>query len=43
MEETSMKQVTNNDSDCYLLHVNSLFALLFIPEDGGDMLLRNIG
>jgi hypothetical protein len=30
-----------NRSACYLLHAD--FLLLFNPEDGGNMLLRNFG
>jgi hypothetical protein len=28
---------------CHLLHAGSLIGLLFGPEDGGDMFLRNVG
>jgi hypothetical protein len=43
MQETSMKQVTNNGSDCYLIRVNIFLGLLFSPDDGGDVFLRNVG
>jgi hypothetical protein len=29
-------------SICYLLHADFLLGLFFYPEDGGDMLLRNV-
>jgi hypothetical protein len=28
---------------CCLLHAGFLLGLLFYPEDGGDMFLRNVG
>jgi hypothetical protein len=28
---------------CNLLHAGFFFGLLFSPEDGGDMFLRNVG
>jgi hypothetical protein len=30
-------------SSWYLLHAGFLIGLIFDPDDGGDMLLRNIG
>jgi hypothetical protein len=30
-------------STCYLLHLNFLIGLFFDPENGGNMLLRNVG
>jgi hypothetical protein len=28
---------------CYLLHADFLFDLFFVPEDGGDIFLQNVG
>jgi hypothetical protein len=28
---------------CCLLHAGFLLGLIFNPEDGGDMILRNVG
>jgi hypothetical protein len=30
-------------SVCYLLHAGFMLGVLFDPEDGGDIFLRNVG
>jgi hypothetical protein len=40
-KETSMKQVVK--SLCYLLHAGFLLAVLFDPEDVGEVFLRSVG
>jgi hypothetical protein len=41
-KEHIAKQETNG-SACSLLHGGFFFGLFFNTEDGGDMLLRNVG
>jgi hypothetical protein len=35
--------VSTGSEHVYLLHAGILFTLLFYPEDGSDMLFRNMG
>jgi hypothetical protein len=36
-------QARNQSSALYMLHVGVLLVLVFEPDDGGDMFLRNVG
>jgi hypothetical protein len=36
-------RISARSSACYLLHDGFLIGIFFVPEDGGDMYLRNAG
>jgi hypothetical protein len=39
-QESSMRQAEN--SVCFLIHAGFLLGLLFNPEDGGEIFIRNV-
>jgi hypothetical protein len=45
-EYTTVKSVENQQtfrSACYLVHARFFLGLFFDPENGGEVLLRNVG